>query len=59
VEAEGVQRPGRGHQLALFAPVDLGLGPGQDLEAAVEAGRLLVGVGQAGPILPDVDLARW
>jgi hypothetical protein len=56
VEARHPQRPGRGHQLALVAPVDLGLGAGQHLEAAVEPGRGGIGVGQAGPVLPDVDL---
>jgi hypothetical protein len=56
VEAVGVQRPGRGHKLAFVAPVDLSLGPRQDLEAAVEADRLRVGVGQPSPVLPDIDL---
>jgi hypothetical protein len=50
------QRPGRGLDLAFVAPVGLGLGPGEDLEAAVEPGRLGVGVGQASPVLPDIDL---
>jgi hypothetical protein len=56
VEAVGVQRPGRGLELALVTPVDLGLCPRQDLEAAVEAGRLGLGSGQAGPVLPNINL---
>ena len=56
VEAVGVQRPGRGLELTLVAPVDLGLGPGQDLKAPVEAGRLGLSLDQAGPVLPHIDL---
>jgi hypothetical protein len=56
VEARHPQRPGRGGDLALVAPVDLGLSPSQDLKAAVEAGRLGRRLGQAGAVLPDIDL---
>jgi hypothetical protein len=56
VEARHPQRPGRGLDLALVAPVDLGLGASQDLEAAVEAGRLGLSLGQASPVLPHIDL---
>jgi hypothetical protein len=56
VEARHPQRSGRGLDLALVAPVDLGLGASQDLEATVEPHRLGLGLGQAGPVLPDIDL---
>jgi hypothetical protein len=56
VEARHPQRPGRGGDLALVAPVDLGLSPSQDLKAPVEAGRLGRRLGQASPVLPDIDL---
>jgi hypothetical protein len=56
VEAVDVQRPSLGLDLALVAPVDLGLGASQDLKAPVEPGRLGLGDGQASPVLPDIDL---
>jgi hypothetical protein len=56
VEARHPQRPGYGLDLALVTPVDLGLGASQDLEPAVEAGRLGLSLGQASPVLPHIDL---
>jgi hypothetical protein len=56
VEAEGMQRPRCGRHLTLVAPVDLGLGTSQDLEAPMEAVRLGRRLGQASPILSDIDL---
>jgi hypothetical protein len=55
LKAVGMQRPGRGRDLTPVTPVDLSLGAREDLKAPVEAGRLGVGVGQAGPVLPDIE----
>jgi hypothetical protein len=48
--------PGLGLDLPFVAPVDLGLGAGEDLEPAVEPHWLGPGGGQASPVLPDIDL---
>jgi hypothetical protein len=56
VEAEGVQRPARGLDLALLTPVDLRLGASQDLKAPVQVGRIGRDADQPFPVLAHIHL---
>src|SRR5512132_2104441 len=56
VEAEGVQRPARGLDLALVTPVDLRLGASQNLKAPVQVGRIGRDADHAFPVLAHIHL---